>query len=143
MIGHHRSLLQLVKSAAVGSSVTLARDIIKGLRYGLWINACATPEQIFRIQETDEFPLSFPQTIKEIDAAYNGDAFFEGLKNRWGSQPHKYSLSELGWLGHWHIDSRFGLAHDDEEIRDVKTTAKLCIILLAARFLARQDNGVE
>jgi hypothetical protein len=37
MIEHHRSLLQLVKSAAVGSSLALAREIIKGLRYGLWI----------------------------------------------------------------------------------------------------------
>jgi hypothetical protein len=143
VIEHHQSLLQLVKSASVGSSLALARDIIKGLRYGLWINACATPEQIFRIQETDEFPLSFPEMIKEIDAAYNGDTFFEGLKNRWGSQLYKYSRSEIVRLGHWHIDSRFGLAHDDEEIRDVMTTATLCIVLLAAEFLSRQEYGME
>jgi hypothetical protein len=143
MIEHHRSLLQLIKSAAVGSSLALARDIIKGLRYGLWINACATPEQILQIKETDEFPLSFPEMIKEIDAAYNADTFFEGLKNRWGSQLYRYSRSEIVRLGQWHIDSRFGLAHDDEEIRDLTTTATLCIVLLAAEFLARQDYGVE
>src|SRR3974390_1983411 len=36
---HHRSILQLLKSGAVDSSYALARDVVKGMRYGLWINS--------------------------------------------------------------------------------------------------------
>jgi hypothetical protein len=51
------------------------------MRYGLWINRCATEEQILRVQKEDDFPFSIPDLIKEIQAAYNTDPFFESLKN--------------------------------------------------------------
>jgi hypothetical protein len=57
IIQHHRSLLELMKSGTIGSAYALTRDIVRGLRHGLWINSCAT-EGIFRIEESDEFPLS-------------------------------------------------------------------------------------
>ena len=87
IIQHHRSMLHLIKSAGTaGSSWALARDILKGTRYGLWINSCATDEQILQIEQADEFPFSIPEVIKEIEAAYRTDRFFEDLKNRWGTQ---------------------------------------------------------
>jgi len=62
IIQHHRSMLQLIKSAGTaGSSWALARDVVKGTRYGLWINSCATEEQILRIEQEDELPLSIPK----------------------------------------------------------------------------------
>jgi len=143
IIQHHRSLLQLIKVGTVGSAYALTRDIVKGLRYGLWINSCATEEQILRIEEDDEFPLSFPEMIKEIEAAYSTDPFFENLKNRWGTQLYKYSRSGIVQLGRWHIDSSSGLAFDDEEIQDVTTAATLCIVLLAAKFLAGQKHSAD
>jgi hypothetical protein len=93
--------------------------------------------------QTDEFPLSLREMIKEIDAAYNADTFFAGLRNRWGSHLYKYSRSEIVRVGHWHIDANSGLAQDDEEIRDMTTTATLSIVLLAAEFLSRQEYGME
>ena len=96
IIQHHRSMLQLIKFAGTaGSSWALARDILKGTRYGLWINSCATEEQILQIEQADEFPFSIPEVIKEIEAAYCTDRFFEGLKNRWGTQLYKYSRSDI------------------------------------------------
>jgi hypothetical protein len=81
--------------------------------------------------------------IKEIEAAYSRDPFFEDLKNRWGSQIYKYSRSGIVQLGRWHIDSSSGLVFDDGEIRDVTTTATLCIVLLAAKFLAGQRHSAD
>jgi hypothetical protein len=143
IIEYHRSMLQLIKSGAIASSRALARDIVQGMRHGLWINGCATPEQILRIKDGDEWPLTLPEMIKEIDAANSADAFFQGLKNRWGSQLHKYSISGLVRLGRWHIDPSFGLAYGDEEIRDLSAIATLCIVVLAAKFLDRQNYGSE
>jgi len=140
---YHRSMLQLIKTGAIASSRALTRDIVQAMRYGLWINARATPEQILSIKEGDEWPLTLPEMTKEIEAAYHADAFFQGLKNRWGSQLHKYSISGLVRLGRWHIDPRLGLTYADEEIRDLSTIATLCILVLAAKFLDRQNYGMD
>jgi hypothetical protein len=106
IIQHHRSMLHLIKSAGTaGSSWALARDILKGTRYGLWINSCATEEQILQIERADEFPFGIPEMIKEIEAAYCTDRFFENLKNRWGTQLYKYSRSDIFQLGRWEIDA--------------------------------------
>jgi hypothetical protein len=117
IIQHHRSMLQLIKSAGTAdSSWALARDILKGTRYGLWINSCATEEQILQIEQADEFPFSIPEVIKEVEAAYCTDRFFEDLKNRWGTQLYKYSRSDIFQLGRWEIGASSGLHLDDSEI---------------------------
>ena len=143
IIEYHRSMLQLIKTGAVASSRALTRDIVQGMRHGLWINGCATPEQILRIKEGDEWPLTLPEMIKEIDAANTANVFFQSLKNRWGSQLHKYSISGLVRLGRWHIDPSSRLTYGDEEIRDLSTIATLCILVLAANFLDRQNYGAD
>jgi hypothetical protein len=143
IIEYHRSMLQLIKLGVIASSRALTREIVRGMRYGLWINGCATPEQILRIKEADEWPLTLPEMIKEIDAANSADAFFQGLKNRWSSELREYSIPGFVRLGRWHIDPSFQLAYGDEEIRDLATIATLCIVVLAAKFLDRQNYGVE
>ena len=144
IIQHHRSMLHLIKSeGTAGSSWALARDILKGMRYGLWINSCATEEQILQIEEADEFPFGIPEVIKEIEAAYCTDRFFEGLKNRWGTQLYKYSRSDIFQLGRWEIGASSGLHLDDGEIREATTIATLCIVLLAGKFLAGQGHSAD
>src|SRR5215472_11759793 len=71
IIEHHRSLLELIKFGTIGSAYALARDILKGMRYGLWISCCATEKQIHLIEESDEFPLSIPDVVEEIEAGYS------------------------------------------------------------------------
>ena len=144
IIQHHRSILLLIKSGGTfASPCALARDIVKGLRYGLWINSCATEEQISRIEKDDEFPFSIPEVIKEIEAAYSTDPFFEDLRKRRGAQLYRYSRSEIFQLGRWNIDSSSGLHCDDGEIRDMTTTATLCVVVLAAKFLAGQKHSAD
>ena len=143
MTQHHQSALQLLKSGAVASSYALTRDLVRAMRYGLWINACATEEQILRLERGEEFPLSIPEMTKEVEAAYSADPFFDRLKNRWGSQLTNYSLSGVFQLGRWEIDASSGLHRDDEKIRDVTTIATLCIVILAAKFVASQKHPVD
>src|SRR3974390_512655 len=76
IIEHHRSILRLLKSGSVDSSYALARDVVKGMRYGLWINSPATEDQIRQIEAEDEFPLSIPEINKQIEVAYGADPFF-------------------------------------------------------------------
>lgn len=144
IIQHHQSMLHLIKSAGGhASSWPLVREILNGARYGLWINSCATEDQIARIEEEDEFPFSIPEVIKEIEVAYHTDPLFEDLKNRWGSQLHKYSRSNIFQLGRWKIDPSSGLHIDDGEIQEATTIATLCIVLLSGKFLARQKHAAD
>jgi hypothetical protein len=139
VIQEHRSMLLLIKSGrTAGSSWPLVRDILNGTRYGLWINSRATEEQILRAENEGEFPLSIPEITREIETAYSADPFFEDLKDRWGGRLNKYSLSSLVRLGRWELDATAELHLDDEEIREATTIATLCIVLLAAKFLAAQ-----
>ena len=140
---HHRSILQLLKSAAVDSAYALARDVVAAMRYGLWVNSAATEEQVLQVQECDTFPLSVPEMIEAIERAYGKDAFFESLKNRWASQLYKYTRTDVVRVGRWHIDPSAGLRSDDNEIREVVTISTLCKVTLAAKFLDRQKHSTD
>ena len=142
---HHHGTLLLIKSGAVGSAYALARDIIRGTRLGLWINSCATNDQILRIHKEDESILSIPEMNEEIKAAYQSDPFFVELMDRWAAKLYRYSRETIVRFGQFSIDPKLGLAHthEDEEVADVVTTVTLCIVLLASKFLATHKHEVE
>jgi hypothetical protein len=140
---HHRSVLLLIKSGVVGSAYALARVIIRSTRYGLWINSCATSDQILAIPQEDDLMLSIPEMNKEIEVAYQGDPFFVELRDRWAAKLHRYSSGSLVRFGQFSIDPKSGLEHHDEDVRDVVTIMTLCIVLLASKFLATQKRTVE
>jgi hypothetical protein len=110
------------------------------MRNGLWINSAASEEQL-RLIEAGDAPLSIPEVLKGIEAAYGKDSFFESLKNRWAGQLIKYTRSDLMQLGRWHIDASSGLRFDDNEIHEVVTISTLCIVILAAKFLDGQKHS--
>lgn len=142
IVEYLQDMLLLIRyGGTAGSLEALARDVVKGTRYGLWINSCATEEQILGIEEHDEFPLSIQEMTKQIDAAYDKDPFFENLKNDWATQLYKYSRLEIVKLGRWGIDKSSGLHVDDQEIREVTTIATLCVVLLAEKFIASQEHS--
>src|SRR5215472_6961516 len=74
MTQHHQSALELLKSGAVRSSYALTQVLVRDMRYGLWINCCATEEQILRLERGEVLLLS-PEMIKEVEAAYSADPF--------------------------------------------------------------------
>lgn len=140
---HHRSVLLLIKSAVFDSAYALARVIIRSTRYGLWVNSCATSDQVLRIPQEDDLILSIPEMNKEIEVAYQGDPFFVELRDRWAAKLHRYSIETLVRLGQFRIDPKSGLEQQDEEVRDVVTIVTLCIVLLGSKFLATQKRAVE
>ena len=142
--GHLGDMLRLLKHGGNYASVAaLARDVLNGTRYGLWMNSCATDEQVLRIEQDDEFPLTIPEMTKEIETAYSKDSFFENLKNHWATQLYKYSRSEIVNLGRWSIDPDSRLQYDDKDIRQITTIAILCIVLLAGKFVASQGHSAD
>jgi hypothetical protein len=143
IVQHHRSILLLIKSGVDNSAYALARVIVRSTRYGLWINSCATSDQVLTIPQEDDVLLSIPEMNKEIEVAYQGDPFFAELRDRWAAKLHRYSSETIVLFGQFSIDPKSGLEHQDEEVKDVVTIATLCIVLLASKFLATQKRVVE
>ena len=143
IVQHHRSALLLIKSGINSSAYALARDIIRGSRYGLWINCCATSDQILGIHEEDGSVLSIPEMSKEIRAAYQSDPFFTGMIDHWAAKLYRYSRETIVRVGQFCVDPKSGLRIEDEEVEDIATTATLCIVVLATKFLAKQKLVAE
>jgi hypothetical protein len=139
MIQYHRSVLLVIQSGIVGPANSLTRNIINGLRFGLWVISCATQEQVHRIEEDEEFQLT-PEMIEDMHRAYSTDPFFHNLKGRWDAQISKYTRERIVELGRWHTGLSAGLDFDEAKIRDVTTAATLCVVLLAAKFLEDQKH---
>jgi hypothetical protein len=143
VIQHHRSTLVLVNSGAVRSAMALVRDIVDGMYAGLWLDTCATAEQIQGIRATAEFPLHLLDMIKEVNEKYKEDAFFEDVKRRCGRPLYRSNRTGIYQLGRWALDRHAGLKQDEKEIDEVATTATLCILVLAKEFLRHQKHAVD
>lgn len=80
---------------------------------------------------------------KEIEAAYQGDSFFVELRDRWGDRLYRYSRDSIVRIGQFYLDPKTGLGHEDGDVGDAVTTATLCIVMLASKFLVTQKHADE
>jgi hypothetical protein len=143
MIELHKAMLLLIRNDKVGSALALARSIVEGMYRGLWINACASAEQIKNFDADDKFPVNMPDMAKAIDEAYRAGHFFVGLKDRGWAPLCSYSHSGMLQLGRRFTGSKVVPNYSDGEIYEATTTVTTCIVLLAGKFLAYQNHAAE
>lgn len=143
MIEHHKSMLLLIRNGRVGSAFALARSIVESTYRGMWINACATDQQIQVFEVDDKFPVKMPDMAKAIDEAYRAGGFFEDLRRRSWDKLCSYTHSGMLQLGRRFREHRVQPNYADQEIYEATTTVTTCILLLAGKFLAYQDRRAE
>lgn len=143
MIEHHRAMLLLIRAGRVGSAFALARSIFESMYRGMWIQACATPQQIQSFDADDKFPVNMTDMARAIDVAYRAHGFFEDLKNRGWAALCSYSHSGMLQLGRRFTGSQVIPNYGEQEIYEATTTVTTCILILAGKFLAYQNHAVE
>jgi len=143
MVEHHKSMLLLVRNCKVGSAFALARSIVESAYRGMWIQACATPQQIKAFEEEDKFPVNMPDMAKAIDEAYRAYGFFENLRIRGWAALCSYAHSGMLQLGRRFTGSKVMPNYRDGEIYEATMTVTTCILLLAGKFLAYQNHADE
>jgi hypothetical protein len=143
MIEHHKAMLLLIRNGRVGSAFALARSIVEGMYRGMWINACASAEQIESFDADDKFPVNMPDMAKAIDEAYRAGNYFVNLKERGWAALCSYSHSGMLQLGRRFTGSKVVPNYRDEEIYEVTTTVTTCILLLASTFLRYQNHDTD
>jgi hypothetical protein len=140
MIEHHKAMLLLIRNGRVGSAFALARSIVEGMYRGMWINACASAEQIESFDADDKFPVNMPDMATAIDEAYRAGNYFVNLKERGWAALCSYSHSGMLQLGRRFTGSKVIPNYRDVEVYEVTTTVTTCILLLAATFLKCQNH---
>ena len=141
IIQYHHSILLLINSADIRSAAALTRDVVDNMYVGLWINACATPDQISKIKTEDRFPVTFPQIFEQVDSQYKENARFSILKSRCAPL-YSYNRSGILKLGQWSLGSHVELG-DEQAITHGVSAVTMCILFLASEFLAKQNQPAE
>lgn len=143
MIEQHGALLLLIRSAMVGSAFALARGIFEGMYRGLWINFCATDDEIKEFEKEDRLPLAIRDMARAIDAACRARGFFTDLIDRGWKPLNSYTHTGLLQLGRRFTGHKLEAAYRDGEIVEVTTTATTCVLLLISGFFAVQNHPGE
>ena len=143
MIEHHAALLLLIRSRLVGSAFALVRSIVEGMYRGLWINYCATDDEIKKFEKDDQIRLTMAEMAEAIDEKYHAQGFFAAMKERGWYSLNSYAHTGMLQLGRRFTGHDLELAYTEEQIYEVTTTATTCTLLLVGKFLAVQNHAEE
>jgi hypothetical protein len=110
-IQYHHSILRLLKVGDLRSAAALARDVVDNMYVALWVNGCASSDQVNKIKADDRFPVTYPEIFEQVDSKYKENAYFSELKGRCAPL-YSYNRSGILKLGLWSLGSHVDL-HDE------------------------------
>jgi hypothetical protein len=139
LIEHHEAALLLILREMVGSAFALGRPIVEGMYRGLWLNVCATEEELKRFIEKDEIRLTLGQIAEALDPAHNTGDFFEDFKKRTWNALNSYTHTGMLQLGRRFTKHEVKNSYTDGQVFEMTTTMTTCVLLLISRFLAKQS----
>jgi hypothetical protein len=141
LIEHQESALLLIMHDKVGSAFALGRPIVEGVYRGLWVNACATDDEIKKFNEKDKIDLEFWEIAAVLDPAHNTGDFFQNFKKRaWGAL-NSYTHGGMHQLGRRFTKHEVVNNYTEEEIYEMTTMVTTCVLILISRFLAKQRHA--
>jgi hypothetical protein len=140
MIELHGAMLRLIRDGKVGAAFALARSIVESMYRGMYMNFVATDPEVQQFEATDEFPIKMRAMAQALDKAYHAGDFFEDLYNRGWAALCSYTHSGMLQLGRRFTGHNLQPNYTDEEIYAVTTTVTTCVLLLACKFLAVQNQ---
>jgi hypothetical protein len=143
LIEHHASMLLLIRSDKVGSAFALSRSIVEGMYRGLWLNFCATDDEVKRFEQEDKLPVKMNQMADAIDDKYRAEGFFEDLRKRAWPALCSYAHTGMLQLGRRFTGHALVPNYSDAQIVEITTSVTTCILTMTSKFLARLNLGAE
>jgi hypothetical protein len=137
---HHEAVALLIKTKLYGSAFALVRPLLETLFRALWINGCATPDQVQEVAHRDDtkFP-RMDQLVAIIDQTYATDNFFASIKNASWAAMCSFTHSGLSQLVRRFTDGDVKPNYRDVEIVQVLNNTNTAIILLSRMFFLSAD----
>jgi uncharacterized protein DUF6988 len=140
LIEHQEAALLLVMREMFGSAFALGRPAVEGMYRGLWLNVCATDEEINRFMQKDDIQLTFGEIAEAIDPAHNTGDFFQDFKKRAWNALNSYTHTGMQQLGRRFTGHEVANSYSEGEIYEMTTTVTTCVLVLISRFLAKQGH---
>jgi hypothetical protein len=140
LIEHQEAVVLLIMRDMVGSAFALGRPIVEGMFRGLWLNVCATDEQVMRFIDKDEIKLTLGEMAEAIDPAYNTDDLFRGLKKGAWDGLNSFTHTGMLQLGRRFTKHEVKNSYTEGQIYQMTTTLTTCVLILISRFLAKQGH---
>ncbi len=132
---HHEAIHVLIKSKLYGSAFALTRSLFETTFRALWINKCATQDEIEEVASRDEakFP-SVADMVAFIDQSYSTDNFFTSIKSASWAPMCSYTHSGLLQITRRFSGNEVKPNYRDAEIVEVLNATNVAIILLSRMF---------
>jgi len=138
-IEHHVSILLLLRSELIGSAFALTRSVSEILYRGVWLNTCATDEEVQKFAVFDKFELTIGEMVNAIDAAC-GLEFFREFKRQTWKTLNSYAHTGMLQIGRRFTGDRLGPSYTDREKIEVLRAIRLCIVMLVRPFFAKHGH---
>ncbi len=132
---HHEAIHLLIKSQLHGSAFGLVRSLFDAVFRALWINGCATKDQVEEVASRDDAkfpPMSDMVTI--IDQKYSTDNFFTSIKNASWAAMCSYTHPGLLQITRRFSGDQVKPNYGDAEILEVLNAVNTAVILLSRMF---------
>ncbi len=140
LLEHHDAALLLIKYRMLGTAFSLARAAVEGMYRALWLDNCATDQQIKKFVQKDKFPLSTADVATAVDKKFETNGYFARLQKR--SWKVLNSLAHTGrvQLTHRFTGSLTKPSYTDEQIVRATHAMNTCTLILVSKFLAARDH---
>jgi hypothetical protein len=142
LVEHQEAFLLLVMRDMFGSAFALGRPIVEGMYRALWLNVCATDEELNRFIQKDEIRLTLAELAEAIDPAHNSGDLFQSLKKNAWKALNSYTHTGMLQIGRRFTKHEVVNSYSETEIYEMATTLT-CVLMVISRFLAKQNHPNE
>jgi hypothetical protein len=133
---HHEAISLLIKTKLAGSAFALMRVLFDTVFRALWLNACATEEEVEQVARDDKF--KFPKMDKMvvfIDQQYATGGFFASFYDASWASMCSYAHSGLLQLTRRITGGNVLPNYSEDDVVEVLNASTTAMILLIRMFL--------
>jgi hypothetical protein len=141
LLEHHDAALLLIKHEMLGTAFSLTRGAVEGMFRALWLDNCATDQQVEEFTRTDKFPVSKAADVATaVDKGFQTNGYFERLHKRAWNVLNSLAHTGRVQLTHRFTGSLTKPSYSDEQIIRATHAMNTCTLILVSKFLAARDH---
>jgi len=141
-IEHSKAIVLLFENSLYASSYALVRPMFESFIRAAWIQHCAHDEQIARIIEKDDFPLSLGRMLESVEEVKNWPGTLSNIKKVALKNMHSYTHGGSQLIARRFKNGDLVHAIDNEELDGVKQFVAIIAFLSFNEivFIAKTPN---
>jgi hypothetical protein len=140
LLEHHDAELLLIKHGLLGTAFSLTRATVEGMFRALWLDNCATDQQVKKFIEKDKFRLNTADVARAVDNKFKTNGFFARLQKRSWNVLNSLAHTGKVQLTHRFTGSLTKSSYTDAHIVRATHAMNTCTLILINKFLAARGH---